>query len=156
MRPCFLLECGYAPYSKWIGSAFGRLAAAGDADRPARAAVRGCSRRSGPSRAQLCVVSGVARPARRGPQWLDLCLRPFQSRAPVPIGLARTRNCWTATGRCHGSRVLGICGPAAAPVSRGTARSRERRRRSRGRSGRSRLRPPDLESRRCSRCRGGR
>lgn len=30
VRLCFLLDRRYAPYSKWIGSAFGRLAAAGD------------------------------------------------------------------------------------------------------------------------------
>ncbi|NDL56042.1 DUF4037 domain-containing protein [Phytoactinopolyspora sp. XMNu-373] len=39
MRLCFLLERQYAPYSKWLGSAFGRLGVAGELQPVLRAAL---------------------------------------------------------------------------------------------------------------------
>jgi len=103
MRVCFLLERHYAPYAKWLGSAFARLEAAGDVGPPLG---RILDARDDPSRERE-LASAYEAAARRFnalglTEPVEPTVRPFFDRPYLVLGagryveacLARVRDPW--------------------------------------------------------------
>jgi len=103
MRLCFLLERHYAPYAKWLGSAFARLEAAGDVGPPLG---RILDARDDPSRERE-LASAYEAAARRFnalglTEPVEPTVRPFFDRPYLVLGagryveacLARVRDPW--------------------------------------------------------------
>jgi hypothetical protein len=90
VRLCFLIERRYAPYSKWLGSAFGRLAAA-DEVRPAleRAVEAGdfAARQAAMTEAYEAVARRHNALELTGP--VEASIRPFHGRPYLVIGASR-------------------------------------------------------------------
>ena len=84
MRLCFLLERRYAPYSKWLGSAFGRLDAASEVSPHLEAALEAAdypAREVGLCGAYECVArrhNGLGLTAVVDPEVRGFHARPFR------------------------------------------------------------------------------
>lgn len=90
MRLCFLIERRYAPYSKWLGSAFGSLAAASEVRPALERAVE-----AGDAAAREAAITEAYEAVARRHNALDLTnlveasIRPFHGRPFLVIGASR-------------------------------------------------------------------
>jgi hypothetical protein len=90
MRLCFLIERRYAPYSKWLGSAFGKLAAAGEV----RPALERAVEAGNVAAREVAMTEAYEAVARRHNALelvdpVEASVRPFHGRPYLVIGASR-------------------------------------------------------------------